>query len=59
MVSLLEEPAAMEHCGDDVRSEPQNSAAMPQKPKPLQHTFNGQSVELDHCAPQPGSHSDL
>jgi len=38
---------------------PQKSEVVPQKPYFEQQTFSGQVFVADHCAPQPGSQSDL
>lgn len=59
MVRALVLLAAASHCGDETTSEPQKSDVVPQKPKALQHTLSGHVDALDHCAPQPGSHSLL
>lgn len=38
---------------------PQKSLVVPQNPNLLQQTFRGHFCLVDHCAPQPGSHSDF
>ena len=38
---------------------PQNSCVVPQNPYLLQQTFRGHVSAVDHCEPQPGSHSDF
>lgn len=57
MVRVLE--LVPEHDGDFTVEDPQNSEVVPQNPNLLQQTFKGHSFLVDHCAPQPGSHSDL
>lgn len=48
-----------EHEGDFTAVEPQKSDVVPQNPYLEQQTFNGHFSVVDHCAPHPGSHSDL
>ena len=48
-----------EHDGDFTLEDVQNSEVVPQNPNLLQQTFKGHFSLLDHCAPHPGSHSDL
>lgn len=54
LLSYLESP---EHDGLVTVLLPQNSLVVPQKPYLLQHTLRGHFSFLDHCKPQPGSHS--
>ena len=48
-----------EHDSDFTWEDPQKSEVVPQNPNLLQQTFRGHFRLVDHCAPQPGSHSDL
>lgn len=57
MVRALE--LVPEHDGDFTLEDVQNSEVVPQNPNLLQQTFKGHFSLVDHCAPQPGSHSDL
>lgn len=45
------------HSGEGARLPPQKPGDMPQNPKALQQTLRGQTDELDHWMPHPGSHS--